>query len=219
MTHAMPSTLVRLGAAAAAAFALSGCVTVNSGLDNSAGRKTVYADAATTSSKVAGVGVESQDVISMTDQMMRDILATPEIAGRAKAPRIIIDSAYFANDSSSRINKNAITDRLRVELNRSAAGRMVFLGRHYGDMVAKERELKREGGADAGTIRSTKAQAGADFRLGGRIVSMDAASTKNGTVSRYHQITFELIDLEYGNIAWSGLYEFKKEAQDDVVYR
>jgi hypothetical protein len=48
---------------------------------------------------------------------------------------------------------------------------------------------------------------------------MDAASTKNGTVSRYHQITFELIDLEYGNIAWSGLYEFKKEAQDDVVYR
>src|SRR5512145_2811689 len=123
MTHAMPSTFVRLGAAAAAAFALSGCVTVNSGLDNSAGRKTVYADAATTSSKVAGVGVESQDVIS-------------------------------------------ITDRLRVELNRSAAGRMVFLGRHYGDMVAKERELKREGGADAGTIRSTKAQAGADFRLG-----------------------------------------------------
>jgi len=96
---------------------------------------------------------------------------------------------------------------------------MVFLGRHYGDMVAKERELKREGGADAGTIRSTSAQAGADFRLGGRIVSMDAASTKNGTLSRYHQITFELVDLEYGNIAWSGLYEFRKEAQDDVVYR
>ena len=206
-------------AAALGMAALTGCATVNPGLDNSPGRKTVYTDASTASQQVAGVGVESQDVISMTDKMMRDILATPQIAGRTTPPRIVVDSAYFMNDSASRINKNAITDRLRVELNRAAAGRIVFLGRHYGNMVAKERELKREGGADAGTIRSTKAQAGADFRLGGRITSLDAASAKSGTVSRYHQITFELIDLELGNIAWSGLYEFRKEAQDDVVYR
>lgn len=201
------------------AVLMTGCASTNPGLDNSAGRKTVYTDATTTSSQVAGVGVESQDVISMTDKMMRDILATPQIAGRTTPPRIIVDSEFFMNDSSSRINKNAITDRLRVELNRSASGRMVFLGRHYGNMVAQERELKREGGADAGTIRSTKAQAGADFRLGGRITSLDAASARSGVVSRYHQITFELIDLELGNIAWSGLYEFRKEAQDDVVYR
>lgn len=219
MQHSHLNKFTRVGSGVMVALAISGCTTVNSGLNNTAGSRTVYADAGTTSKQVAGIGVESQDVISMTDQMMRDIIATPVIAGRDKAPRIIIDSTYFVNDSSSRINKNAITDRLRVELNRSAAGRMVFLGRHYGDMVAKERELKREGGADAGTIRATKAQAGADFRLGGRITSMDAAATRSGAVSRYHQITFELIDLEYGNIAWSGLYEFKKEAQDDVVYR
>lgn len=197
----------------------TGCATTHPGLDNSPGRQTVYTDARSTSSQVAGVGVESQDVISMTDQMMRDILATPQIAGRTTAPRIVLDAEYFMNDSASRINKNVITDRLRVALNRSAAGRMVFLGRHYGNMVASERDLKREGGADAGTVRSTRAPAGADFRLGGRITSMDAASSRSGVVSRYHQITFELIDLELGNIAWSGLYEFRKEAQDDVVYR
>lgn len=199
--------------------ALTGCATMNQGLDNSAGRPSVYVDAGSTSGRVAGVGVESQGVISMTDKMVRDILGTPQIAGRPVAPRIIIDSEYFSNDSSSRMNKNAITDRLRVELNRSAQGRIIFLGRHYGNMVAKERELKREGGADAGTIRATKAQAGADFRLGGRITSMDANSTRSGVMSRYHQITFELVDLEYGNISWSGLYEFRKEAQDDVIYR
>ena len=197
---------------------LSGCA-VNQGLDNSPGRPSVYTDAGTTSSRVAGVGVESQDVVSMTDKMVRDILATPQIAGRTVAPRVIIDSEYFSNDSSSRLNKNAITDRLRVELNRAAGGRIIFLGRHYGNMVAKERELKREGGADAGTIRSTKAQAGADFRLGGRITSMDANSARSGVMSRYHQITFELVDQELGNISWSGLYEFRKEAQDDVIYR
>ncbi len=205
--------------AAVGALLLTGCATVNQGLDNNGGRKTVYSDATTTSAQVAGVGVESQDVISMTDKMMRDILSTPQISGRTTPPRIILDSAYFTNDSSSRINKNTITDRLRVELNRSASGRLIFLSRHYGDMVEKERELKRGGATDKGTIRSTKAQAGADFRLGGRITSLDATSTKSGTTSRYHQITFELIDLEFGNIAWSGLYEFRKEAQDDIVYR
>src|SRR5690606_16611548 len=128
-------------------------------------------------------------------------------------------SAYFTNDSSSRINKNAITDRLRVELNRASAGRMMFVARHYGNMVENEREAKRGGQFDGGTIRSTRAQAGGDFRLGGRITSMDAASKSTGNVSRYHQITFELIDLEYGTIVWSGLHEFKKEAQDDILYR
>lgn len=205
--------------AALSVVALTGCATMNQGLDNSPGRPSVYTDAGTTSNRVAGVGVESQDVISMTDKMIRDILATPQIAGRSVAPRIIIDSEFFSNDSSNRLNKNAITDRLRVELNRAAGGRMIFLGRHYGNMVAKERELKREGATDAGTIRQTRAQAGADFRLGGRITSMDAASARSGVVSRYHQITFELIDLEYGAISWSGIYEMRKEAQDDVIYR
>lgn len=204
-------------AALAAVLALSGCATPN--LDNSAGRRVVYQDVNTTSNRVAGVGVEAQDIVSSTDKMVRDILSNPAIAGRTTPPRIIIDSEYFANDSSSRVNKNLITDRLRIELNRAAQGRLVFVARHYGDMVAKEREAKRSGETDRGTIRSTKAKAGADFRLGGRITSLDANSAASGTLSRYHQISFELIDLEYETIAWSGLFEFKKEAQDDVLYR
>jgi PBP1b-binding outer membrane lipoprotein LpoB len=204
-------------AALGALLSLAACSTPN--LDNSAGRRTVYQDVATVSNTVAGVGMESQDIVSMTDRMMRDILANPAIAGRTTPPRIIIDSEYFANDSSSRINKNSITDRLRVELTRAAQGRLVFVARHYGDMVSREREAKRNGDTDRGTIRTTKAKAGADFRLGGRITSLDANSKSTGTVSRYHQITFELVDLEYETIAWSGLYEFKKEAQDDVLYR
>ena len=204
-------------AALAAVLALSGCATPN--LNNSAGSRVVYQDVSTTSTQVAGVGMEAQDIVSSTDKMVRDILSNPAIAGRTTPPRIIIDSEYFANDSSSRVNKNLITDRLRIELYRAAQGRLVFVARHYGDMVSKEREAKRSGETDRGTIRSTKAKAGADFRLGGRITSLDANSSRTGTLSRYHQISFELIDLEYETIAWSGLFEFKKEAQDDVLYR
>jgi hypothetical protein len=204
-------------AALGALLGLAACSTPN--LDNSAGRRVVYQDVGTTSSTMAGVGMESQDIVSMTDRMVRDILSNPAIAGRSTPPRIIIDSEYFANESSSRINKNTITDRLRVELTRAAQGRLLFVARHYGDMVSRERDAKRSGEYDGGTIRSTKAKAGADFRLGGRITSQDMASKSTGTVNRSHQIVFELVDQEYETIVWSGLYEFRKEAQDDILYR
>ncbi len=195
---------------------LSACApqTVN----NSAGRTSIYTDPQAIA-PVAGVGIESQDVVAATDQMLRDMLGNPSLAGQQKAPRVIVDSEYFVNESTSRINVNSITDRLRINLNRAANGRMVFVGRQNVAMIEKERELKRQGVVDGGTIRSTKATAGADYRLAGRITSMDAVSTQSGTNSRYTQITFEMLDLELGTIVWSGLYEFKKSAQDDVLYR
>ncbi|SFR46093.1 hypothetical protein SAMN04488070_1257 [Pseudidiomarina maritima] len=205
MTAALASTLV-----------LAGCSSTT--IDNSAGRATVYEDARSPG-KVQGVGVESQDIMAVTDQMMRDMLSNPQLVSREVAPRIIIDSQYFTNESSSRINKNMLTDRLRINLNRAANGRLVFVGREYADMVEKERELKRMGVVDGGTIRSTQATAGADFRLVGRIMSLDAMDTRSQERSRYHQITFELVDLELGTYVWSGMYEFQKTAQDDVIYR
>lgn len=187
-------------------------------VNNTAGRATVYEDPGT-SGRVQGIGLESQDIVSMTDRMMRDMLANPVLSNRQVPARIIIDSEYFRNESSSRINKNSITDRLRIELNRAANGRMVFVARHYSDMVESERTLKRSGSVDSGTIRQTQATAGADFRLGGRITSLDATDTRSGDASRYHQISFEMIDLEYGTIVWSNVYEMRKSAQDDIIYR
>lgn len=204
--------------AAVSAVALTGCGGQNVKVNNTKGRATVYEDP-NTSGRVQGVGIESQDIVSMTDRMMRDLLANPTVSNRSTPARIIIDSEYMMNESTSRINKNQITDRLRVELNRAANGRMVFVGRQYSGMIESERELKREGKVDAGTIRTTKATAGADFRLAGRISSLDSIEGGTGSASRYHQVVFEMVDLEYGTIVWSGLYEFKKSAQDDILYR
>lgn len=195
---------------------LLGCQSTS--IDNSAGRATTYEDSRSVG-KVAGIGVESQDIVSVTDQMMRDILSNPIIAGRATPPRVIVDSEYFTNESSSRVNKNMLTDRLRIQLTRAANGRLIFVGREYASMIEKERELKRAGVVDGGTIRKTQATAGADYRMVGRISSLDAMDQNSQQKSRYHQITFELIDLELGTIVWSGIYEFQKSSQDDVVYR
>jgi len=195
----------------------SACSTVyTTKVDNTRGRATIYDDVSTVG-RVAGVGIESQDIASMSDRMMRDILATPVLSARSTPPRVIIDGEYFANESSSRINKNIITDRLRIQLNRAAAGRMFFIGRHYSHMVDRERKAKRQGFVDEGTLGRAKKTAGADFRLGGRISSLDARGKKG--ISRFHQIIFEMVELETGVIVWSNIYDFKKTSQEDIIYR
>ncbi|WP_228151324.1 penicillin-binding protein activator LpoB [Tamilnaduibacter salinus] len=141
------------------------------------------------------------------------------LAARETPPRVIIDNEYMTNESSSIINTNMLTDRLRVGLNRAANGRMVFVGREYAGMVEKEREMKRDGAVDGGTIRKTQATAGADYRLAGRVSSQDAIDRESQTKSRYHQVVFEMVDLELGTIVWSNMYEMKKASQDNVLYR
>lgn len=204
----------RLMIVASAAMLLSGCQTV----ENTAGTPTTYVDPGTLG-PVKGVGIESQDIIGMTDQIMRDMLTEPRLANAATAPSVIIDAEYFVNESSSRINRNTITDRLRVGLQRAAQGRLQFVGRHYANMVQAERNLKRQGVTDKGSLPTAQAQKGGDYRLGGRITSLDARDTKTGMTQRYTQIIFEMADLESGEIVWSGIYEFSKAATDDVIYR
>lgn len=168
---------------------------------------------------VSGVGVEGQDILAMTDQMMRDILSEPVFASSGKRPRVIVDSEYFVNESSQAINKNLITQRLMVNLNRAAKQRMQFLNRQNAAMVEKERDLKRSGTTDIGTTGLTKAQFGADYRLSGKIATLDSRSKSSGLVQRYTQISFEMTDLESGEIVWAGVYEFARAAADDVIYR
>lgn len=187
-------------------------------IDNVAGRSTTYIDPGSRGS-VSGVGVESQDILSMTDKMMRSIITSGILEGKAKAPRIIMDSKYFENQSSQALNKNLIVDKLRTGLIRSARGRVMFLARQSIGMIEKERQLKRQGTVDQGTIGLTKATGGADYRMTGSIKSLDAIDRNTGTIQRYTQITFELIDLEYGAIVWSDEFEFSKFAQDDAIYR
>jgi penicillin-binding protein activator len=209
---------IPLGVALVTLGACSTATTVTYPVVNAPGAATTYQDPGTRG-PVSGIGIEAQDIVSMTDKMMRDMLTSSTLAGRPTPPRVIIDAEYFANESSSRLNKNSITDRLRVSLNRASQGRMTFVGRQFSDMVARERDLKRQGVTDTGTTGLAKAQLGGDYRLGGRITSLDARSPSTGQMSRYNQITFEMVDLETGQIVWSGIYEFQKTAQDDVIYR
>jgi PBP1b-binding outer membrane lipoprotein LpoB len=204
-------------AAAFGALALSGCQTT-SPVINAPGTPTQQLDPGTRG-PVSGVGIEGQDIVGMTDKMVRDMLSNPTLAGRSPPPQVIVDSQYFTNESSQRLNKNAITDRLRVGLNRAAQGRMIFVSRQSALMVEQERQLKRDGKVDVGTTGLTHAAAGGDFRLRGNITSLDSRDARTGMIQRYNQIVFEMVDLERGTIVWSGEYEFERAGADDVIYR
>lgn len=163
---------------------------------------------------VSGVGIESQDIATMTDKMVRDMLTNPKLAGAKTPPRVIIDSKFFRNESSTRINKKIITNKIRVGLQRAARERMVFVQRHYEGMLNSN---NTESGSTG--VKLTQATLPGDYRLGGTIASLDSVNSKTGRLARAHYITFEMVHLDSGEIAWSGQYEFKKEAINNIMYR
>lgn len=207
----------QFGVAVLLAAAVGACTQV-SPTQNASGSPTVQLDPASRG-PVSGVGIEGQDIMSMTDKMMRDMLSNPILANPARPPQVIVDGEFFTNESSQRINRNLIADRLRIGLTRAAQGRMVFVSRQSAAMVEQERDLKRQGRVDSGTRTLTQAAAGGDYRLRGNIASLDQRDAKTGMVQRYNQITFEMIDLERSTIVWSGIYEFARAAADDIIYR
>lgn len=166
---------------------------------------------------VAGVGTESQDIVAVTDAMVRDLLSSPFMAGLGRAPVILIDSERFTVEGQ-RINKALIIDRLRIHLQRASRGRLMFVSREAAADVATERDLKERGITDAGTRNLGDKVAGLDYRMYGRMAVQDKRAG-NGMVERYTQFSFELVDQQRSLSVWANSYEFQKAGRDDAVYR
>jgi len=169
---------------------------------------------------IGGIGIESRDIDAMADQVVREIMSRADIVGSAQPPRVVVDGEKISNNSSQRIDRLMIADALRASLNRAAAGRIRFISRESMDIVMRERALKDAGQVDVGTRGRTRAVAGLDFTLIGRLTSLDSRDSKSGLMQRRTQAVFELVDMETGEIPWSGQpYIILRAAGDDVVYR
>src|SRR5512141_1140579 len=67
---------------------------------------------------VAGTGIESQDLVAVTDKMARSILGIPQIMNAQGTPRIVLDPVK--NETRFPINKDMFLDRIRIELNKKS---------------------------------------------------------------------------------------------------
>lgn len=165
--------------------------------------------------EVRSLGPESQDVIRLADLMTRSLLAQDVIRDAPHPPTIAM--LPMENNTRFAFNQEVFTTRLRAELNRRAEGRLRFVARHVLDDVQTERDMRRSGEVDYDPERRTRAIAGADFFLVGRVDGLSMRSRAGD--SEYSVYSFELVDTETTITVWQDLYEVRREGRDDVIYR
>jgi len=164
---------------------------------------------------VAGTGIESQDIVAVTDKMARSILGIPEIANASTTPRIVLDPVV--NDTRFPINKNVFLERLQTLLISKTQGKVRFLARERMETLEKERNLKREGAVTSATDPNVQEFKGADYFLTGKLTGVPTR-TSAGT-SDYVLYTFQLIDARTSEIVWADQSEIKKQGLEDAAYR
>jgi hypothetical protein len=164
---------------------------------------------------VAGTGVESQDIVAVTDKMFRSLLGLPQIANAQGVPRIVLDPVV--NETRFPINKDIFLERIRVQLNSQARGKMIFLARDRMAALERERQLKQSGQVTSSTDPNVTEFKGADFFLTGKLLG-STTRTSAGT-SDYILYTFQLIDVRTSEILWEDSAEIKKQGLEDAAYR
>jgi penicillin-binding protein activator len=197
----------------AGALLLAGCAT-NAGVRNPAGVP-VTEMRPDERGFVAGTGIESQDLVTVTDKMARSILGIPEIARANVRPFVVLEPVV--NNTRFPINKDIFLTRIRTQLNSKAAGRVSFLDREMMKTLERERALKQSGQVTASSDPNVVEFRGADFFLTGKLDGM-TTRTSAGT-SDYVLYSFRLTNARTSEIVWEDTAEVKKQGLEDAAYR
>jgi penicillin-binding protein activator len=164
---------------------------------------------------VAGTGMESQDLVAVTDKMARSILETPQIKNAQGPPVVVLDPVV--NETRFPINKDMFLTRIRLQLNSKSAGRVQFMARDRMAALEHERELKRSGQVTASSDPNVVEFKGADYFLTGKLQSLTTRNSRG--VSDYVLYSFQLIDARTSGIVWEDGAEIKKQGLEDAAYR
>jgi penicillin-binding protein activator len=164
---------------------------------------------------VAGTGIESQDLVAVTDKMARSILAIPQIANARGVPRIVLDPVL--NETRFPINKDIFLTRIQAQLTSKAQGKVIFLARERLAALQHERELKQAGQVTASADPNVIEFKGADFFLTGKLQGLSTRT--GGGTSDYILYTFQLVDARTDENVWMDQAEIKKQGLEDAAYR
>lgn len=161
---------------------------------------------------LGGTGIESTDILTASRKMAISILEVPEIMKAKGTPRIAL--LPVKNNTRFIINKDIFTQKIRIELNKNATGKVRFLARDRMDDILKEREAKRK---NLVTASKEGDLYGVDFYLTGELTGLSKAVSNNR--SDYILMSFQLIDAETSDIVWEDSYEVKRVGEAGVVYQ
>ncbi len=164
---------------------------------------------------VGGTGMESQDLVAVTDKMARSILDMGPIRNAATPPVVVLDPVV--NETRFPINKDMFLTRIRVMLNSKAVGKAQFLARDRMEALKKERALKRAGEVTASSDPAVVEFKGADYFLTGKLQGLSTRTSRG--MSDYILYSFQLIDARTSVIVWEDMAEIKKQGLEDAAYR
>ena len=154
-------------------------------------------------------GAESQDLVTVADNLSREILGIPRIANAKSTPRIVIEPV--ANHTRVAVDGAAFLARVRILLNQRAMSRARFLDRAM--LAALERDQTppkpvRPAAADPSIVEFR----GADYFLSG---AFDPLGPKTGSgASAAVVCSFRLRDAHTNALVWQGSYEM---GEDDLA--
>jgi len=164
---------------------------------------------------VAGTGVESQDLVAVTDKMARSILDTPQVRNAHSPPVVVLDPVM--NETRFPINKDMFLTRIQVLLNSKCEKKVQFLARDRMAALERERDLKRSGQVTSSSDPNVVEFKGGDFFLTGKLQSLTTRNSRG--ISDYVLYSFELVDARTSAIVWQDFAEIKKQGLEDAAYR
>jgi hypothetical protein len=164
---------------------------------------------------VAGLGVESQDLVTISEKMARGILGAEPIANAKGKPVVVLEP--INNGTRFPIDQDIFLTRIRVALSGNAQGKIQFVAREHIEKLEAERDRKLAGQVTGGEKIKGNQFKGADFILTGSFKAI--SSRGNAGASDYILYTFQLINTDNSDIVWEGFHEIKKQGKDDVTYR
>ena len=164
---------------------------------------------------VAGTGVESQDLVAVTDKMARSILDTPQVRNAQSPPVVVLDPVM--NETRFPINKDMFLTRIQVLLNSKCDKKVQFLARDRLAALERERDLKRSGQVTSSSDPGVVEFKGGDFLLTGKLQSLTTRNSRG--ISDYVLYSFELVDARTSAIVWQDFAEIKQQGLEDAAYR
>lgn len=164
---------------------------------------------------VQGLGIESRDLVVVTDKMARSLLARSELTNSPTVLYIFTDPIF--NETRFRIKTDLFLTRIRAELNSKCAGRLRFLARERMRELQAERDKKLRGEVTSSSDPHVQEFGGGNYLLTGKLQGLTSKTSK-GT-SDYVLYSFQLVEAQTARIVWEDAYEIKKQGKEDAAYQ
>jgi penicillin-binding protein activator len=164
---------------------------------------------------VAGTGIESQDLVAVTDKMARSILGIPQIANAADAAGGVAGSGDERDPVPDQQGDVPHPDPGAAE--QQVGGQSPVPGPRPDGGAGDRAEPEADGAGDLdGRCAGDGVQGGRLFLTG----TLQGLSTRTSSgTSDYILYTFQLIDARTSAIVWEDFAEIKKQGLEDASYR